>query len=289
MANIARELAELLASWQVPSAATAEATRGDSTATSLEFWHQQARAVQTVVEVERMALALAREGKETDFVLEILPELYRGVFAVPTPWGTTLAGTARDALDPATGRTLRASAQLFAEYDVPVDVRGISAIQTALRDIEQLILDASQNEIPRNTRIYLLGLIRDALDALDDPAFDGGRRARTATHAVNGALTAELARVPQVPAPAGAPEETKSFRQRLISQVNKIVTASVLAFGVTYATQAAESTWELTETAISQVYSELSEEARSAPPAPPELEPGSQRLQLESGSSDSAG
>lgn len=289
MANIARELAELLASWQVAPGATAEATRGDSTALDLEFWHQQARAVQTVVEVERMARALAREGKETDFVLEILPELYRGVFAVPTPWGTTNGSAPRDALDPATGRTLRASAQLFAEYDVPVDVRGISAIQTALRDVEQLLLDASQDEIPRNTRIYLLSLIRDALDALDDPTFDGGRRARTATHAVNGALTAELARVPQVPAPAGSPEGTKSFRQRLISQVNTIVTASVLAFGVTYGTQAAESAWELTETAISQVYSELSEEARSAPPVPPELEPGVQRLQLESGSSDPDG
>lgn len=286
MANPATELADQLEAWTVPAGVDPQSLRGDGEARSDDFWRQHRRAVENMVAVEGMADALARQHKDV-YIREIFPDLYRAIFAVSTPWGSVDSGNVRPTVDRGTIRALRVFATLIDEYDVEVDVNGIPAIRDSLVGVERLLLDASQRDMPRNTRIYLLELIADALEALDDPLHDGGRRVRTATHAVAGALTAELTRVPDVPGPAGGPAGAKSFRRRLADAVKMVIVTSVLAFAESFGSQAGDAAWELTESAVSQAFEDLSEAAARPDDTAPELEPAPERRQLPPGSSDS--
>ena len=254
---------------------SAEQVRGDPAADAPDFWARHRQAFSALLDVERMAGALARQGQDTTYITEVIPALYRAVFAVTTPWSNTFTQP-RDSLDPNLGRTVRAFAALFDEYNIRVDTSAIQRLRESLGEVERLLLDASPDEMPRNTRIYLLGLIADAIEALADPSRDGGRYARTAAHAAAGALTAELAVRPRGTTTDTA-ATTKTFWQRLTKQVSAVVVGTAIAFGAAFGTQAGEAVWQLTEGLVSEGFSDMSDACRPEPetPSAPKPEVGS--------------
>lgn len=187
MPNPARLLHEMMINWTVPANTPPESVRGNGDASSLEFWHEQARAVRFLRDVEVALDGMEAIGEEVEHYRDVLPDLYQGVFAYTTPWQHR-PGSITHPIDPRDLRLLKALAGHLQSVNYAPQVGGdqLAALLESLDSTELLI--RTSPDIDDSIRRYLLGLISEARRVATELQTFGDVELRSITFELGAAL-----------------------------------------------------------------------------------------------------
>lgn len=167
MSNPATLLADLLETWTVPKGSTALEHRGGTSYGTLEFWREQARAVDLARQVDELLDAAERMGIAVTHLTESRPAWYAGVFAALSQWDVRT-----QAAHPAVGRDdlrfLRVAAVVLQQAglvaEIPADDLG--AMRAAVDDLEVVIRDHSVLDAP--SKLAMLELTAELRRCIDE-------------------------------------------------------------------------------------------------------------------------
>lgn len=197
MSNPAAKLHELLASWTVPAAQKAETVRNWENAERGAFWRSQAQAAEYVREIDLLLGGLEASGSKVDMYRRAFPDWAAAVFAYYTPWGTT-TNSPRSAVPSGSLALLDALATFIEDTDLTYELN--ESQQTNLREAvdnaKSQVLDDS-GELPREVRRYLLGLINEAQECLEEFEAFGSVGIRSISLQLGGALVSACAALPE--------------------------------------------------------------------------------------------
>lgn len=257
--NAARHLRDVLASWTVGQGQTAQSARGDSEARDPEFWRAHLAVVSDLTELERILRELEIEGNDVTVWRSFMPDLYRAVFAVNTPWSAS--GDHRQPLDPTQMMVLEGFVQTLNQRrgSQPIAEELRDKLRQQLSDARDLVIAAGVADLDPQTRSYLLTVIDDAIAViqLDRPA----AQQRAAVQQATGAMLTVAA------SQSAAPQRT-AFRSKL----GVAALAVAATFGHSYVDGVGSHLGELTVDSVLHLLAE---------PTSNQLEPGATQIQIE--------
>lgn len=161
MVNPAKMLHDILIDWTVPGGHVPENVRADADPTGLPFWHEHARAVGFLRDIEIALNGMEAVGEPVEHYRDVLPDFYRCIFAHTTPWSSA-TNHVREPIDRRDLRLLRALAGHLDSTNYVPAVTGDQLLEllSRLEETEQLI--RSSTDITIEVRRYLLGLVGEA-------------------------------------------------------------------------------------------------------------------------------
>jgi len=196
----------------------------------LDFWRQQAHAVQLIHEIELHIAGMAAHGDDIEHYLEGLQAWYVAVFAYRAPWRTRTAEHRR-IIEAGDLRLLRALAGHIESLRLvqPLDEDQARSILAALEEAEAAVRSAA--DVTESTRRYLLGLVAEARRTVLDWQTFGAESARRATLELGGALYTLSEQAVQ-------PERKEAWRQTAKKVTVQIMTGVATQGAIAAGTQA---------------------------------------------------
>lgn len=217
MANPATLLADQLLNWGVPPGQTISGCRVNQDVNSVEFWRAHGQAVRWLLEIERFIAGLDAMGSDAAMYTESFPAWYQAIFAIQFNWDQPLpSGTAQ--LDRRDLRILRSLGAHMETAGYAAAVGQVDQLQSAVIEAEELV--RSSPAISTDTRRYLLGLIREALDTLSAVDTVGEVAVRSVMFELGGAMTLIAGKLPDN-------NEGKSWRSTVASILAKLTWMTV--------------------------------------------------------------
>lgn len=210
MTNSARHLFNLLQSWTLKVNESPETVREDGNIGGRDFWTNHREAVLCLVDIERFLKGLIASGEDVDHYLETLPSWYMGVFAYNTPWRTPAKTATAPAVSISDFKLLRALAGHMDSVRWPARLQ--EPEQVTLKDAlgaAKALADSSK-DIGDDTRRYILALIAEAMEALQDFELFGATRIRSITMELGGAMQVVVLALGESPASTTWAEKAKA-------------------------------------------------------------------------------
>lgn len=188
MTNSARRLQSFLLSWEVPTNETAKRIRENGDANSRAYWYNHREAVLCLADIERFLAASETLGEDVEHYIEAIPSWYQGVFAVKTPWETVVQTGRAPAVSRSDFRLLSALAghMDLARWPANLTDPAKATLKEALDEAQSLATASS--DIGEDTKRYIVSLITEALNALQDFETFGATRIRSITMELGGAM-----------------------------------------------------------------------------------------------------
>ena len=187
--NPANALADLIETWHVPARVTPQSVRFNGAVDSAEFWKGHRTAARYLMEIEDALTALEAAGENVDFYRETVPAWYRAVFSQSVPWSTQTNDSIRRVSTVAEIRLLRALGAHIAavKWVPPLDNDHLNSLRDALNRARELVL--ADDDLLEEVKRYILGLIHEASECLDDSQLTDAVRMRSITMELGGAMS----------------------------------------------------------------------------------------------------
>lgn len=192
MSNPAIELANLLDEWNLASNHTSVTIRGGAREGDSAFWAGQGRAINLIQELEVIASGLEETDDDTEMLRWCIEESYKAVFYVRGDF----FGKVQFVFNPDLSRNLRFAGALIRQTSTQASLAIASSeeIRKHLTAAKDLLI--SIDSLPVGIRTYAIGLVREAIAAIEDASAGGEVRARRLSAQLSTEMIASVDHVP---------------------------------------------------------------------------------------------
>lgn len=183
MTNAAESLADLIEPWRLHTNNLVESDRlGNKSPKNIDFWREQAKAIELLAEVDRSIDRLEDLGQPAKSINAIrahLPTLYQAIFGYHPAWKSK-AGRPAPLVDPQAVGALRQLGMTLRMSDLVPETReeDINQLRTLLGEAYEVV--RSTDGLARDSQYFLFHLLSEARRYVDEVNTFGSSKAHAA-------------------------------------------------------------------------------------------------------------